>query len=112
MSHVCGNIGKINLQVWNILMRVNNPCNILSMKGILFSSLLLFGCARSVIAQEWTQITPLVANAPAVVEFFPFIVLPVLHFPRRSEWTRPYVTYCRQRWDVQVPHQSVGPVWG
>lgn len=53
------------------------------------------GCARPVIAQEWEFITPLVADAPAEVELFPFTVRPAMRSHRRWAWPRPSGTYCR-----------------
>lgn len=61
-------------------MMMNYTKNLYSLKIILFSSLLLFGCVRSAVAQEWTQITPPVADAPAVVEFFSFYCPPCFAF--------------------------------
>lgn len=61
-------------------MKMSYSRHLYSLKGFLCSSLLLFCCARSAVAQEWSQITPPVADAPAVVEFFSFYCPPCFAF--------------------------------
>lgn len=56
-------------------MPVNHARKLNSMRGALFSFLLL-GCVRASAAQEWEHVTPPVADAQAVVEFFSFYCPP------------------------------------
>lgn len=60
-------------------MTTNHIRNTRSLRGVLFS-FLFFACACPVVAQEWNRITPPVANAPAVVEFFSFYCPPCYAF--------------------------------
>ncbi|EAP5830122.1 thioredoxin domain-containing protein [Salmonella enterica] len=60
-------------------MTMNYTRDLFSRRGILFPFLLL-GCAGTVVAQEWATVTPPVADAPAVVEFFSFYCPPCYAF--------------------------------
>ncbi|ASG86028.1 DsbA family protein [Salmonella enterica] len=60
-------------------MTMNYTRDLFSRRGILFPFLLL-GCAGTVVAQEWASVTPPVADAPAVVEFFSFYCPPCYAF--------------------------------